>query len=95
MIKNLNSWEMLVSNSVKIQSNPGATTTDLLDHVKSTVRKKSVMLIIHTGTNDHGEDHSAIRKVKKFVSVIKEIVKMLLKLLFLVSFIEKIAIAKV
>ena len=31
------------------------------------------MLIIHTGTNDHGEDLNAITKVKKLVRVTKEI----------------------
>ena len=33
------------------------------------------MLNIHTGTDDHGKDFNTIKKVKKFVGVIKEIDK--------------------
>ena len=33
------------------------------------------MLVIHTGTNDHGEDVNTIKKVKMLASVIKEIDK--------------------
>ena len=34
MIKDLNIREISMINSIKIWSNPGATTADLLDHVK-------------------------------------------------------------
>ena len=45
MIKNLNNREISTINSVKIRSNLGATTADLLDHVKPAARKKQDMLV--------------------------------------------------
>ena len=57
-------------NSVKIESRPVAITTDLLD-----CRKKPGILILYTGTNNHGEDLNTINKAIKLLSVIKEIHK--------------------
>ena len=50
------------------------------------------MFIIHTGT--HGQDLNTFIKVKKLVSVIKEIDKVMLELLFQVLIIKMIMIAK-
>ena len=47
----------------------------LLDHVKPAAREKADVLIIHIGRNDNGEDLNTIKKVKKLVTVIKEIDK--------------------
>lgn len=64
IINDLNSREIRTINSVKSQSNLGATTADLFDYLKPAFRKKTDKLIIHTGTNDHGEDINTIKKLK-------------------------------
>ena len=52
MIKYINTQEISRSSSVKIRSHPGATTEDLIDYVRPTARKKTKMMVIHSGTND-------------------------------------------
>ena len=52
MIKYVNGQEVSRNNPVKMRSHPGATTDDFIDYVRPTVRKKSNLIIIHTGTND-------------------------------------------
>ena len=43
---------MQKNHNVHIERHPGATTLDIMDHVKSVIRKKPDLIIIHAGTND-------------------------------------------
>lgn len=49
--------------TVKIRSNVRRTTAALFNHIEPAVRTKADILIIHTGTNDHGEDLNTVKKV--------------------------------
>ena len=70
---------------------PVATTEDLIGYVKPIVRKKTKMLVIHTGTSDLSNDTDIIKRVKK---VVQESMKLAstkkLKLLSLLSLIKMI-----
>ena len=39
-------------NKVKVRSHPGATTRDIIDHVRPVARKKPDKIILMAGTND-------------------------------------------
>ena len=53
MISGLESWRMgNKENRVSSRVFPGATTIDMLDYVKPTVRRKPDNIIVHVGTND-------------------------------------------
>ena len=52
MIKHVNGREVSRDNSVKIRCHPGATTDDIIDYVRPTVRKKLDIIIIYAGTNN-------------------------------------------
>ena len=52
MIKYVNWREVSRYDSVKVKSHPGATTDDFADYIRPTVRKKTNLIIIHSGTND-------------------------------------------
>ena len=41
-----------LNHNVKVRNHPGATTEDIIDHIKPIVRKKTDLLIVHSGTND-------------------------------------------
>ena len=43
---------MSASRRVKVRSHPGATISDLHDHVKPHLRKNPTFVIMHVGTND-------------------------------------------
>ena len=73
MIKLVNGREVSRDNSVNIRCHPGATTDDIIDYVIPTARKKSDMIIIHTGTNDIQNKVNTLQKVRKVITTIKEI----------------------
>ena len=41
-----------LNHNVKVRNHPGATTEDIIDHIKPILRKKTDLLIVHSGTND-------------------------------------------
>ena len=73
MIKHLNGREASRDDSVKIRCHPDATTNDIIDYVRPTARKKTDIIIIHTGTNDIQNKINALQKVRKVITTIKEI----------------------
>ena len=73
MIKNVNRREVSRDDPVKIRCHLGATTDDIIDYVRPTARKKSDMIIIHTGTNDIQNKVNTFQKVRKVITTIKEI----------------------
>ncbi len=62
---------MQKNHNVRIKRRPGATTLDIMDHVKPVIRKKSDLNIIHTGTNDL-TCKEEVDTVKTLSSVIEE-----------------------
>ena len=62
-------------DSVKIRPHPGASTEDLIDHIKPAIRKNPDIVVIHTGTNDLQNNCNIVKKAKKLVSPVKEVDK--------------------
>ena len=73
VIKHVNGCEVSREDSVKIRYHPGATTDDIIDQVRPTARKKTDIIIIHTGTNDIRNKGNTLQKVKKVITTIKKI----------------------
>ena len=57
---------------VKVRKYPGASSIDILDHIKPSLRKASEQIIIHAGTNDISNNTNYLKNVKKIVKVVKE-----------------------
>ena len=72
MIKHVNDHNISHSHTVKVRPNPGASTHDLLDYVKTAMQKKPKVLVIHTGTNDIQQEINTMKMIKKLIKVIKE-----------------------
>ena len=51
--------------NIKIRKYPGASSTDILDHIRPSLRKEPDQIIIHAGTNDLTNDHNYLNNVKK------------------------------
>ena len=62
-------------DSVKVRPHPGASTEDLIDHIKPAIRKNPDIEVIHTGTNDLQSNCNIVKKAKKLVSAVKEVDK--------------------
>ena len=59
-------------NFVKVSTQPGATTEDILVCIKSGVRKNPDTFIMHTSTNDLTDGVKTMNKVKKLVQYTRE-----------------------
>ena len=57
---------------VKIRKCPGASSIDILDHIKPSLRKAPEETIIHAGTNDISNNTNYLKNVKKIVRLVKE-----------------------
>ena len=57
---------------VKIRKYPGASSIDILDDIKSSLRKAPEQIIIHAGTNDMSNNSNYLKNVKKIVKLVKE-----------------------
>ena len=57
---------------VKIRKYPGASSIDILDHIKPSLWKVPEQIIIHAGTNDISNNTSYLKNVKKIVKLVKE-----------------------
>ena len=68
----MNTREILRSSSIKIRSHSGATNEDLIDYVRPTARKKSKMMVIHSGTNGITNNVNTLQKIRKVINAIKE-----------------------
>ena len=60
---------------VKIRKYPGASSIDILDHIKPSLRKAPEQIIIHAGTNDISNSTNYLKNVKKIVKLVKETCK--------------------
>ena len=50
--------------NIKIRKYSGASSTDILDHIRPSLRKEPGQIIIHAGTNDLINDHNYLNNVK-------------------------------
>ena len=57
---------------IKIRKYPGASSTDILDHIKPSLRKDPDQMLIHAGTNDLTNDQNYLKNVKKIVKLVRE-----------------------
>jgi len=55
-----------------VRNHPGATTEDLIDHIKPILRKNPDVIIVHGGTNDCTNNTDTIKNI---VSINKLITK--------------------
>ena len=63
------------NTKVKNQKYPGASSIDILDHIKPNLQKVPEQIIIHAGTNDISNDTNYLKNVKKIVKLVKETCK--------------------
>ena len=61
--------------NVKIQKYSGASSTDILDHIKPSLRKEPDQIVTHAETNDLTNDHNYLHNVKKIVKMVRETCK--------------------
>ena len=60
---------------IKIRKYAGASSTDILDNIKPSLRKEPGQIIIHAGKNDLTSDHNYLNNVKKIVIRVRETCK--------------------
>ena len=60
---------------VKIWKYPGASSNDILDHIKPSLRKAPEQIILHARTNGSFNDNKYLKNVKKTVKLVKETCK--------------------
>ena len=60
---------------VKTRPYPGASTEDLINHIKPAIRKNPDIVVIDTVTNDLQNNYNIVKKARKLVSAVKEIDK--------------------
>ena len=56
----------------KIRKCPGASSINILDRIKPSLRKEPDQILIHAGTNDLTNDDNYLNKLKKIVKVVRE-----------------------
>ena len=61
-------------NDIKVDAHPASTTVDMLDYIKSIVRKTDVLLF-YTGTNDLAKEVNTRKEVRQLVKRAKELNK--------------------
>ena len=52
MLNSLDERGLQKRHHVKIRNHSGATSQDILDHIKPIIRRKPDTIIVHAGTND-------------------------------------------
>ena len=75
IVKHLTGLGISKKNNIKIKTNHGATTDNIIDYIKSSIRKKPDYLLVHSGTNDLANGINTMTKTRKVVAAIKEMDK--------------------
>ena len=73
MVKHINAPGISKNDQVQVKAHPGATTNDIIDYIKPTIRQKPDIVIVHSGTNDLTKDVNTMNRVCKVVAAVKEI----------------------
>ena len=61
--------------NIKIRKYPGASSTDILDHIRPSLRKEPDQIVIHARTNALTNDHNYLNNAKKSVRMVRETYK--------------------
>ena len=59
-------------NHMKMKTNPGATTEDIIDYIKPSIRKKRDFVLVHSGTNNLTNGINAMTKIQKVVATVEK-----------------------
>ena len=54
-----------------VKAHPGATSQDILDHIKPAVRRNPAVLIIHAATNDITSNIETVQHFKEIAEHVK------------------------
>ena len=73
MVKHITGSGISENDQVQVKTYPGATTDDIIDYIKPTIRQKPEIVIIHSGTNDLTKDVNTMSSVRKVLAAVKEI----------------------
>ena len=73
MVKHITGSGISKNDQVQVKTHPDATTDDIIDYIKPTIRQKPEVVIIHSGTNDLTKDVNTMSSVRKVLEVVKEI----------------------
>ena len=73
MVKHINCPGISKNDQVQVKTHLGATTDDMIDYIKPTIRQKPDIVIVHSGTNDLTKDVNTMNRVRKVVAAVKEI----------------------
>ena len=67
IVKHLTGPGISKKNNINIKTNPGATTEDITDYIKPSIRKKPDFLLVHSGTNDLTNGINTMTKIRKLL----------------------------
>ena len=73
MVKHINAPGISKNDQVQVKAHPSATTNDIIDYIKPTIRRKPDIVIVRSGTNDLTKDVNTMNRVRKVVATVKEI----------------------
>lgn len=59
-------------HSVKVKAHGGATTRDMIDHIKPVLRRQPDTIIVHCGTNDLTANVNTIEQMEEILKVAKQ-----------------------
>ena len=74
IVKHLTGPGISKKNNIKIKKTLGATTEDIIDYIKPSIRKKPDFLLLHSGTNDLTNEVNTMTKIRKAVATVEEMV---------------------
>ena len=72
MLNGVNEKGLSRNHFVKVHAHGGATSEDLVDHIKPVARRAPNLVIIHVGSNDLTKDVKTIDELQKVVDHIKK-----------------------
>ena len=71
MLKIIQGRGLSKKHNITVCANPGATTRDILNHIKPTLRKKPDVVIVHCGTNDLTSQEKTIANMQELFRMSK------------------------
>ena len=72
IVKHLTGPGISKKNHVKIKTNPGATTENVIVYIKPSIWKKPDFLLVYSGTNDLNNGINTMTKIRKVVATVGE-----------------------
>ena len=72
IVKHLTGPGISKKNHIKMKTNAGATTDDVIDYIKPSIRKRPDFLLVHSGTNDFTNGINTMTKIWRVVATVEE-----------------------